>query len=192
VDTQSILAEGRKLPEHAVHTLLGEFNAEENTMNRYNILSVWLMVLAAVLPVRQAAAQSANNIVGTWALVSVEGPGFIPFGSAPKGLLIFTANGRFSSFFMRTDLPQYASDKRVEGTAAEYKATVEGSLAYFGTYSVNGTDLNLHIEGSTFPNWIGADQKRTNIAVTADEFKYTQPLPSGGGPPAVIALKRVK
>jgi Lipocalin-like domain len=130
--------------------------------------------------------------VGTWALVSVGGDfGLAPFGSAPKGFLILTANRRFSSFFARTDIPKYLSNNRTQGTAAECKATIEGSLAYFGTYSVSGTDLNLHIEGSTFPNWIGTDQKRTNIVVTEGEFKYTQPAPSGGGPPAVVVLKRV-
>jgi hypothetical protein len=142
--------------------------------------------------VSHAPAQSARDIVGTWTLVSVKGPGFAPFSAAPKGFLIFTANGRFSSFFMRPDVPKYASNNRTQGTTGEYKATVEGSLAYFGTYSVTGTNLNLHIEGSTFPNWIGVDQKRTNIVVPADELKYTQPVPSGGGPPAVVTLKRVK
>ena len=93
---------------------------------------------------------------------------------------------------MRSDLPKYASNNRTQGAPAEYKATVDGSLAYFGTYSVSGTDLNLHIEGSTFANWTGTDQKRTNIAVAGDEFKYTQPAPSGGGPATVIVWKRVK
>ena len=59
----------------------------------------------------------------------------------------------------------------------EYKATVNGTLAFFGTYSVSGTDLNLHIEGSSYPNWTGTDQKRTNIAVNGDEFEiYPSPL----------------
>ena len=71
-------------------------------------------------------------------------------------------------------------------------STVEGSLAYFGTYSVSGTDLLLHIEGSTFPNWTGSDQKRINLAITGDELKYVQPTPSGGGPAAPVAWKRVK
>jgi len=102
------------------------------------------------------------------------------------------ANGRFSAILMRADLPKYASNNRVQGTAAEHKSTVEGSLAYFGTYSVNGTDLNLHIEGSTFPNWTGADQKRTNISLVGDEFKYVQPLPSGGGSPTPVVWKRAK
>jgi len=93
---------------------------------------------------------------------------------------------------MRAALPKYASNNRTQGGPADYKATVEGSLAYFGTYSVSGTDLLLHIEGSTFPNWTGSDQKRINLAITGDELKYVQPTPSGGGPAAPVAWKRVK
>jgi hypothetical protein len=93
---------------------------------------------------------------------------------------------------MKNDLPKYASNNRTQGTPAEYKATVEGSLSYFGTYAVSGTDLNLHIEGSTFPNWVGMDQKRINLSVNADELKYTQPNPSGGGPAAQLIWRRAK
>jgi Lipocalin-like domain len=134
-----------------------------------------------------AAAQSAKDVVGTWTLVTADA-----FGPNPKGVAVFEANGRFSIMLMRADLPKYASNNRTQATPAEYKATVDGSLAYFGTYSLSGTDLNLHIEGSTFANWTGGDQKRINVSVTADEFKYVQPLPSGGGPPAPVVWRRAK
>jgi hypothetical protein len=134
-----------------------------------------------------AAAQSAKDVVGTWTLVTADA-----FGPNPKGAAIFEANGRFSIMLMRADLPKYASNNRTQATPAEYKATVDGSLAYFGTYSLSGTDLNLHIEGSTFVNWVGGDQKRINVSVTTDEFKYVQPLPSGGGPPAPVVWRRAK
>jgi hypothetical protein len=45
---------------------------------------------------------------------------------------------------------------------------------------------------STFPNWAGSDQKRINLAITGDELKYVHPTPSGGGPAAPVAWKRVK
>lgn len=134
-----------------------------------------------------AAAQSAKDVVGAWTLVTADA-----FGPNPRGVAIFEANGHFSIMLTRADLPKYASNNRTLATPAEYKATVDGSLAYFGTYSLSGTDLNLHIEGSTFANWIGGDQKRVNVSVTADEFKYVQPLPSGGGPPAPVVWRRAK
>jgi hypothetical protein len=161
----------------------------ENTMNnRRNIGSLYaIAAFALLLSVGNAAAQSAKDLVGSWTAVSVEA-----YGPNPKGSLIFEANGRYSLQLMRSDLPKYASNNRMQGTPAEYKATVEGSISYFGTYSVNGTDLTLRVEGSTFPNWIGTDQKRINLSVTGDELKYTNTAPSGGGTATPLVWKRVK
>jgi hypothetical protein len=158
-------------------------------MNRRSLFSLCAITALglAMLP-GNAVAQLAKDVVGSWTIVSAGDA----YGPTPKGSLIFEPNGRFSVHLMRHDLPKYASNNRTQGTAGEYKATVEGSLAYFGTYSVSGTDLNLHIEGSTFPNWIGMDQKRINLSVSGDELKYTQPNPSGGGAAAQLVWKRAK
>jgi Lipocalin-like domain len=159
-------------------------------MNRRNIISLSaIAALGLALSVGTAVAQSAKDLVGSWTAVSVDA-----YGPNPKGSLIFEANGRFSLQLMRADLPKYASNNRTQGTPAEYKATAEGSISYFGTYSVSGTDLMLHVEGSTFPNWTGTDQKRVNLSVIGDDLKYTNPTPSGGPAGAAIPLvwKRVK
>jgi len=54
---------------------------------------------------------------------------------------------------------------------------VDGTLSFFGTYAVSGTDLNLRVEGSSYPNWDETSQKRTNVSVSGDELRYTQPDP---------------
>jgi len=156
-------------------------------MNRRDILGVIIIGSLLGLSTNQAAAQSAKDLVGAWTLVSAD-----VFGANPKGTVIFEPNGRFAAMLIRADLAKYASNNRAQGTAAENKATVEGSIAYFGTYSVSGTDVNFHIEGSTFPNWAGSDQKRTNLAISGDELKWTQPTPSAGGPPTPVVWRRVK
>jgi hypothetical protein len=158
-------------------------------MTRRGLLaSLAMTAFAIAFAASDASAQTPKDIVGTWTLVSA-GDAYEPNA---KGSLIFEPNGRFSVILMRGNLPKYASSNRTRGTPAEYKTTVEGSLAYFGTYSVSGTDLNFHIEGSTFPNWTGSDQKRINLAITGDELKYTQPNPSGGGAPAQLVWMRAK
>ncbi len=155
-------------------------------MNRRRVLNFVVTSLGLILTVRHSAAQSVNNeIVGTWTLVSADG-----FGASLKGSLMFDRDGRFSAIFLRADLPKYASSKRSQGTADEYRATVNGSVAVFGTYTVSGSDLDLRIEGSTFPNWTGTDQKRCNVAISTTELSYIQPAPSAGGPPAVILWRR--
>jgi hypothetical protein len=142
--------------------------------------------LALALP-SAAVALSAKDLVGTWTLVEVDA-----YGPNPKGAAMFDANGRFSMIFLRGDLQKYAANSRTQATPAESKVTVDGSLAYFGTYSLSGTDLTFHIEGSTFANWTGGDQKRINVTVTADELRYVQPKPSGGGSALPVVWKRVK
>jgi hypothetical protein len=67
-------------------------------------------------------------------------------GINPKGLLIFTENGYFSSQIVRSDLPKFASNNRAQGTPEENKAVVQGSSSTFGTYTVNETKKNLHAE----------------------------------------------
>src|SRR5216683_1112821 len=142
-----------------------------NRMNRRSILGLSVITtLGLALAASYALAQSAKDLVGAWTLVSAEA-----FGPNPKGVLMFDANGRVSGQLMRADLPKYASNNRMQGTPEEYKTTVQGSIGYFGTYTVNGTDLIFHIEGSSYPNWTGADQKRTNLTVTGDELKWTNP-----------------
>jgi hypothetical protein len=78
-----------------------------------------LTVLLASTGGSAGLAQSAKDLVGAWTLVSAEA-----YGPDPKGLLIFDANGHFSSQFMKADLPKYASNSRTQGTPEEYKATV--------------------------------------------------------------------
>ena len=156
---------------------------EEIDMNATRLIA--LTVLLASTVGSGAFAQSSKDLVGTWTLVSAEG-----YGPNPKGALMFAADGHFSSHLMKADLPKYASNSRTQGTPEENKATVQGYLGYFGTYALNGTDLVFHIEGSSFPNWNGTDQKRTNVTITGDELKYSQPTPSAGGAPIVVVWKR--
>ena len=153
-------------------------------MNRYVVLAG---IALAALASSWVAAQTAKDLVGTWTLDSAGG-----FGPNPKGYVMFDANGHFGALLMRSDLPKHASNRRTQGTAEEYKATVQGMIAYYGTYSVNGTDVILRIEGSSFPNWNGTDQKRTNLSITGNEMRWTQPTPSGGGPPAETLWKRAR
>jgi hypothetical protein len=130
-------------------------------------------------------AKAAGAVVGTWTLVSeVAHQGdktTLPLGPNPLGSIMFDPGGRFILIIARPDLPKFAGNKRDAGTPEENKAVLAGSLAFFGTYSVNEADnvLTLHPEASTFPNWVGADQKRYCI-VAGDEMKWTNRTPAIG------------
>ena len=138
-----------------------------------------------------------EQLVGTWKIVSVDNArpdGSITqiFGANPRGIAVFDAHGNTVVVLMRSDRAKFAADNRDLGTPEEYKATVQGTHAYFGRYSVIDADKTLifHVEGNTFPNQEGIDTKRF-ISVTGDEFRWTTPAPSVGGRSEAV-WKRVK
>jgi hypothetical protein len=99
----------------------------------------------------EAVAQTANDLVGAWTLVSItlekDGEKTDFYGPNPQGRLMYDASGHFSVIISRSDLPRFASNNRGRGTAEENKAIVQGSL------------VTSHVESSTFPNWNGTDGK---------------------------------
>jgi len=157
-------------------------------MSRRSLLACGAITLMGLaLAAADAVAQSAKDLVGTWTVVSAPG-----IGPNPMGMVMFDANGRFLQLLLRPDIPKYASNNRMQGTPEENKGTAQGSIGFFGTYTVSGTDLIRHIEGSSYPNWTGTDQKLTNLSLTGDELKWTNPAPSVGGSPVLMVWKRTK
>lgn len=149
--------------------------------------------LCTVVP--SAGAQTVKDLVGTWTLVSdtntaPDGHTVQPFGPTPQGIATFDSNGHFAIVNARSDLPKFASNNRMHGTAEENKAIVQGSLAFFGTYSVADGVITQHIEGGTWPSQNGTDQKRTITSFAGDEQTWTTAATLGGQ--SVLRWKRLK
>jgi len=152
--------------------------------------TVLLLFLGLGLPAGEAMGQakgkiSKEQLVGAWANVSVQverpdGNKVETFGPNLKGVFIFTADDRYALVLTRPDLPKIASNDRLKGTPEEYQAVVQGSVAHFGTYSVNEAEgtFTLHVESSTFPNYNGTDQIRIVTSLSRDEMKVTNPSPT--------------
>jgi Lipocalin-like domain len=140
-----------------------------------------------------------EQLVGTWTLVSWEqtnadGTTSQQFGANPKGIAFFDAGGRYIITVMRSDRAKYVIDnfgQIAQSTAEENKATAQGTITYFGTYSVSEPDrtIAIHVEASSFPNWNGTDQKRF-FAITEDQLKLTVRPPRGGS--VDVLWKRAK
>ena len=149
-------------------------------------------VIAAAFAMLSASAGLAQNVglkqqvIGLWSLASQyverpDGSRVERFGPNPKGLAHFDQGGRFSMVMMRADLPKIASNNAMTATDAENKAIMQGSSAFFGTWSVDeatSTMLN-RIEGSTYPNWDGTELKRT-LSIASDEMKICVASQIGG------------
>lgn len=160
---------------------------------RNSVMALAVLGVAASAP---ALGQTLKDqIVGTWLAVSQyvdqDGKRLEPFGPDPKGMVVYDANGRFILLLQRASLPKFASNNRMTGTADEAKAIVQGSIAYFGRYTVNEQErkINLHYDGSTFPNWDGEDQTRL-VEISGDELKIISPVSAVGGGTVHLVLKR--
>ncbi len=136
--------------------------------------------------VNTTVAQSASDLVGTWLPVSAvnirpDGTTVETFGPSPKGILLFQSDGHFAFILNRADLPKFAANNRNAGTPEENKTIVQGSFAYFGTYTVTNNIIVMHVDGGTWPGWYGTDLERRIISFSGSELKWTDPTPSVGG-----------
>lgn len=137
-----------------------------------------------------------KNIAGTWLVLSVvnevDSKKDDLFGPNPQGQFIFTPDGHFSINIIRSGRTKFASDNSTAGTAEENKEAMAGTLSLFGTYTINsGGWQTLHIVGSSFPNWDGAEQKRL-FQIKGDEMTYENPTAPTGSGHVVLMLKRAK
>jgi len=108
-----------------------------------------------------------EKFIGIWKLVSYEfrladGITLRPFGEGVRGILIYDARGAMALQIMEADRPRFAADDWHRGTADEIKSAFEGSMAYWGTFEVNATKTTIthHIEGCSYPNWVGAAREQ--------------------------------
>jgi Lipocalin-like domain len=154
----------------------------------------------AALPGASVAQQKSmkDQLVGAWTLllsdgVEADGTHVPEFGPNPSGTLMFSPNGHYSLEIMRANLPKFASNNRDKFTTDESKAVTQGTIAHFGTYSVNEADrsFNLRIEASSFPNWSGTQQKRSITALTDDVLTYNVPNPAGVTAPDITHIELV-
>ena len=74
-----------------------------------------------------------EQIVGAWSLVSIiseteDGERGEPFGTAPKGVMIFSSAGHFSLFQSRAEIPKIAANDRAKATPEEAQAIVASTM----------------------------------------------------------------
>jgi hypothetical protein len=170
-------------------------------MQRRNILglSAIAAVGLALLPGSAFAQQKSlkDQIVGTWSLVSWEqtlkdGSKNLRFGNDPKGVNTFTPDGHFTLIITRSDLPKISSGNPEKPTPEEAQALVSGSIAYFGTYTVDEATktVSQHLDATTLVNQLAMPQARVVTSISADAMTYSNSNSVAGGN-IVLVWKRV-
>src|ERR1700754_472657 len=166
---------------------------------RIIVAGLLALALSAGAAVAQPAKSLKDEIVGTWNFVVAEvtapdGKKSFPFGETPKGILIFTADGRFAQIHVAGDVPKIASNNRLTGTPEEYAEIMRRSLSVFGTYTVDeaARTVTYNIVSASFPNWQGETQTRAIDKLTSDEFVNTNKSVAGGRGSASNFYRRAK
>jgi Lipocalin-like domain len=169
-------------------SMLRSKQAREEIMKAVCLAAAAAVMLA--LTGSDAGAQQKSlrdRLVGTWHFVIAEvtapdGKKSLPFGPTPRGILIFTAEGDFAQIHIASDVPKIASGNRLAATPEEYAGIMRGTIAQFGTYTVDEEKktFTYKIVSSTFPNWEGILQIRTIDKLTDDEFINTNPQVGAG------------
>jgi lipocalin-like protein len=82
----------------------------------------------------------------------------------------------------RAEIPRIAANDRMKATPDEAQAIVSGSIAYYGSYTLNEADktISVCLLASTFANLLGPEQKRIITSLTGDELKFTNPRTPAG------------
>lgn len=154
---------------------------------RTRSVGLWLVLCAAGAVVR---AEEPSPFAGTWTLVAADvirpdGVRTRDYGESPKGRLMVDAAGRYSLQIYKSERPRFASGRKEAGSAAEYQAAVLGCSTHFGTVAADGRVMTVRLEGSSYPNQEGTEQKR-EFTLAGDELSYrVPPRPDGGIPVSV-------
>jgi len=130
------------------------------------LLILALALCATTSPLRQATdaaslqggAHRANQLVGTWRLVSAQdiapdGAVTYPFGRDASGVLTYDAAGTVTTQVMRKERTKWAAFEDAE------PEPLLSYVAYFGTLEVDATKhiVTHHIRGHLDPTRIGTD-----------------------------------
>jgi Lipocalin-like domain len=125
-----------------------------------------------------------DTLVGTWVQVSLDtvsanGMRRPLYGENAKGMIIYTSDGYFTLMQASVDLPKLKSGLPSKATPEEARAVIANSIAYFGKYSLNETNmvLSLDIQASTFANLTGSPSEKRNItSLTDNELRFNRPF----------------
>jgi hypothetical protein len=121
-------------------------------------------------------ANEAQQIIGTWKLVSVmyedqETKALAPImGDNPRGFQIATKDGRWLALAT-------PSGRKTPETDAERAQAFRTMIAYSGRYRVEGSTITTKVEAAWNESWVGGEQVR-HIRFEGDKlFIESPPMP---------------
>jgi hypothetical protein len=140
------------------------------------------------------AFSQSKLLVGSWRLIAAnkilpDGSEVADYGTDPRGIAIFTADGHYVIEIYRSDRIKFASGDRAKGTPEEYKDASLSSSCHFGTYTVDVAKgaITFHIDRATYPNWDETTRVST-FTLEGDTLTWRVPhRPDGSTPVSVFS-----
>lgn len=155
-----------------------------------------ILCIVTVIIAQPALAQN-TSLVGTWRLIAADkilpdGKKIADYGSTPRGIAIFTADGHYVVEVFRDERMKFASGDKFKGTSDEYKNAVLGNSCHFGTYSIDNVKgtITFKIERGTYPNWDQTTQVRS-FTMQGDTLSWRVPATPDGSIPLSV-FKRIQ
>jgi hypothetical protein len=164
-------------------------------------MAKWMIViaLAAVLFAPHGIAQSQDQLVGTWKLLSGtdtsdKGEVKDAYGPNPTGFLNYSADGRMIviiTYGGRKPLSVYDS---ISAPAAERAEAFSTMVAYAGRYTVTGDKVVHHVEAAWLQNRVGQDLVRYVVKLEDGRLVLRTPpfLKGGTQVTTVLVWERTK
>jgi hypothetical protein len=150
----------------------------------------------ATMLLATTATAAEPSLAGTWALTAADrmapdGSRSRDYGAHPKGRLIIDGQGRYSLQIFSGERLRVASGDKATATPDELASAAMGSSTHYGTVAVDTAAhvLVFRIEGASFPNWEGTEQRRKYV-LTADSLSYQVPTPRADGSVPISAWRR--
>ena len=142
-------------------------------MSRLSIVTSTAMLAVLVLPVNAAEQTLRQQLVGTWIMTSCDVK--TPWCPNGNGSLALTGSGRYTLVIFARDRPKLTGANpidRASVSADQYKGIGQGTVAQFGTWSVNEADKTLtqHVENSFFGGGQAGEFKFC-VSLNGDELK---------------------
>jgi len=141
---------------------------------------------AAAMPSRAGAEPThppdsiSARLVGTWSFASSistrkDGSTFERWGANPRGIFMFDRGGNYAQIIVGSESKMFGAK----------------TFCAFGTYSVEDEKklLVTRIASCSTAKLTGTTQNRDIMLLTADEFKYSNPLTSLGATAEVLGKR---
>jgi len=160
---------------------------------QFSAIATGFCLLALMLLTLPALSQS-NMVTGSWRLTAADkilpdGRQVADYGSAPRGIAIFTGEGHYVIEIFRSEHLKFASGDRSKGTPEEYKDAVMSASCHFGTYSVDAAKgtITFHTERASYPNW-DETTRISSFKLEGDKLSWHgAPRPDGSVPVSIFS-----